>query len=384
MTRTALVVGIALVLGGSLVAGQVPIKVTIGGSAESYGFDPGFGPAPGQVEYTQITQIAAPVGVVVPLGRYGDITVSTGFVHVLLNSRYPETLENQTLTGALDTEMRLSWNVIPGRVIAFVNGVIPTGTATVEEGQLNILGVLASDVIGFRIPTVGTGGGGGGGFGAAVPISGSWSVGIGGSVRVPLAYQPLTGVADEIKPGTDLRLRAGVEGSIARRTYLRIAGVFARQGDYTVADTGRSGVGNRIMGHLSLNQGVGSGALTVYAFDVFRGTPELIGASVLPRGNLMGAGARYELPLGSRFRAVPRAEFRFSSQATADDDTLRKAGNSWRFGADLQYDLGGPLRVVLQGDGVIGSLRPLTMLEPSVQLIDFGGWRAGLFLELRP
>jgi hypothetical protein len=384
MRATSVLVGVGLVLGGGPLAGQFPIKVTIGGSAESYAFDPGFGPEPGQVEYTQVTQIAAPLGVSVPLGRHGDLTISTGFVRVWLNSRFPQELENQDLTGALDTEMRLSWNVIPNRVIVFANGVIPTGTATVEEGQLNILGVSASDVIGFRIPTVGTGGGGGGGFGAAVPISGSWSAGIGGSVRVPLAYQPLTDATDKIKPGTDLRLRAGIEGSIARRTYLRIAGVFARQGDYVVADTGRSRVGNRIMGHLSLNQGLGNGALTVYAFDVFRGTPELVGATVLPRGNLFGAGARYELALGSRFLVVPRGEFRVSEQAAIDDDAMRKAGQSWRLGADLQYSLSGPLRVILQGDGVIGSLRPITGAEPSGELPGFSGWRAGLFLEWRP
>ena len=138
------------------------------------------------------------------------------------------------------------------------------------------------------------------------------------------------------------------------------------------------------MGHLSLNQGMGNGALTVYAFDVFRGTPEVVGASVLPRGNLLGAGARYELPFGARFRVVPRAEFRASSQATVGDDTLRKAGTSWRFGADLQWDLSNPLRLVVQGDGVIGSLRPLTTTEPLSPLVGFGGWRGGLFLELRP
>lgn len=363
-----------LVPAAASLAAQPDVRVSVSGSIESYAFDPGF-------TFSRVTQYAVPVGIQATFGEVADVTVSTGYLNVALTSRDTEQLPDQDLSGALDTEVRLGWHVVPRRVIAFVTGVLPTGTQTVSQEQLTILGVLASDVIGFRVPIPGSGGGAGGGFGAAFPLGASWSAGIGGSVRVPFSYQPLTGVTDEIKPGTDMRVRVGVEGSLARRTYLRVAGMFARQGDYQVADTGRAGVGNRMMGHLSLNQGVGRGALTVYAFDVFRGSAEVVGASVLPRGNLIGAGLRYELPLGPRVTAIPRAEFRHSDQATADDDTLRKAGNGWRFGADLQFDVAGPLRVVAQGDGLFGSLRPG---DAAAELVDMSGWRAGLFLEWRP
>jgi hypothetical protein len=119
----------------------------------------------------------------------------------------------------------------------------------------------------------------------------------------------------------------------------------------------------------------------VYAFDVFRSSAEVVGASVLPRGNLLGAGARYELPLGARITAIPRAEFRFSDQATPEDDALRRAGTSMRFGADVNFDVNGPLRIVVQGDGLFGSLRPDATAG---ELADLSGWRAGVFLEWRP
>jgi hypothetical protein len=372
MTRIVVV----LVLFGSAasLAAQTDVRVSVSGSVESYAFDPGF-------EFSRVSQFAVPVGIQAKFGEAADLTVSTGYLHVALTSRDTQALPDQDLRGALDTEIRLGWHVVPRRVIAFVTGVLPTGTQTVTEDQLTILGALASDVIGFRVPIPGSGGGAGGGFGAAFPLSASWSAGIGGSVRVPFAYQPLSSVADEIKPGTDVRVRIGVEGSLARRTYLRVASMFARQGEYKVADTGRSAVGNRIMGHLSLNQGIGTGALTVYAFDVFRSSAEVVGASVLPRGNLLGAGARYELPLGARITAIPRAEFRFSDQATPEDDALRRAGTSMRFGADVNFDVNGPLRIVVQGDGLFGSLRPDATAG---ELADLSGWRAGVFLEWRP
>jgi hypothetical protein len=373
MTRIVLALALLTPAATSLVA-QPELRVSVSGSVESYAFDPG-------LAFSRVTQYAVPVGIQARFGEVADVTVSTGYVNVALTSRDTQQLPDQDLSGALDTEIRLGWHVIPRRVIAFVTGVLPTGTETVSADQLSILAVLASDVIGFRVPVPGTGGGAGGGFGAAFPLSGSWSAGIGGSVRVPFSYQPLSSATGEIKPGTDMRARVGIEGPLARRTYLRVAGMFARQGDYQVADSGRSGVGNRMMGHLSLNQGLGTGALTVYAFDVYRGSAEVVGASVLPRGNLFGAGARYELPLGVRVTAIPRAELRLSDQATVADDALTKAGSSWRFGADLQFDATGSLRIVAQGDGLIGSLRPADMAG---DLVDMSGWRAGLFLEWRP
>jgi hypothetical protein len=373
MTRVVVVLALVVPVAASLAA-QPDVRVSASGSVESYSFDTEFA-------FSRVTQLAVPVGLQAKFGEVADLTVSTGYLNVSLTSRDPEQLPDEDLSGALDTEVRLGWHVVPRRVIAFVTGVLPTGTETVTQNQLPILGVLASDVIGFRVPIPGSGGGAGGGFGAAFPLGASWSAGIGGSVRVPFSYQPLSGRTDEIKPGTDVRVRVGVEGSVGRRTYLRVAGMFARQGDYQVADTGRSGVGNRMMGHLSLNQGLGTGALTVYAFDVFRGSAEVVGASVLPRGNLLGVGARYELPLGAQVTAIPRAELRLSDQATPEDDALQKAGRSVRFGADVEFHVNGPVRIVAQGDGVFGSLRPGTTAG---ELVDLSGWRAGVYLEWRP
>ncbi|MBE0590866.1 MAG: hypothetical protein IH616_00530, partial [Gemmatimonadales bacterium] len=144
-----------------------------------------------------------------------------------------------------------------------------------------------------------------------------------------------------------------------------------------------TGVGNRIVAYLSLNQGVGNGSLSIYGYDVYRAQAQLeataVGLAALPRGNLIGAGTQYEFRIGQRVRATPRVEFRYSLQAPDDTTTtLSKAGESWRFGADLRWSASRVFDVVLQGSGMTGSI------VSNLETVGFDGWRAALHLELKP
>jgi hypothetical protein len=376
MTRAAAVLALVLTAGAAAAAGQVPIRVTASGSYESYDFDAG-------LAFSKIAEFAVPIGIVVPFGRVGDLTVSTGLADVRLTSSDTAALADQIVSGMLDTEFRLSWNAVRERVVVFGTAVAPTGIETVQAEELAILGVLASDIIGFQAPTLGTGGSAGGGFGAALPVGGSWSVGVGGSVRVPFKYLPVLGTTAKIKPGVDFRGRIGAEGPLARRTYVRVAGIFAHQTNNTYADTAETGVGNRLVGYVSLNQGIGNGSLSLYGYDVYRAkaqlAPTAVGLAALPRGNLLGAGAQYEFRIGQKVRATPRAEYRYSWQAPDDTTgTLSKAGDSWRFELGLRYIVSRVFDVVLQGGGATGSL------VQDAESIGFSGWRGALHLELKP
>ena len=79
---------------------------------------------------------------------------------------------NEAIQGPLDTEVRVSYDVIPGRLIVLVNGSAPTGT-TVPASELSVLGAISSDIIGFTAPSLGAGGDVGGGFVAAGRPAGS-------------------------------------------------------------------------------------------------------------------------------------------------------------------------------------------------------------------
>jgi hypothetical protein len=352
---------------------RVAVRAAVFG--ETYSFDPGPG-----VRFSRISEITVPLGVTVPLGRFGDLHLSSGYVNVQLES---DSVADQTISGLLDTELRLSWNAIPGRLLVFVNAGLPTGTETVTLEELSVVTVVATDVIGFAASTVGSGGGVGAGFAGAVPLGRSWALGLGGGVRGPFSYQPIVGDTNTLRPGIDVRLRAGVEGSLARRTYLRTAVVLAHRRKDEVGGTTRNGIGNRFIGYLSLEQGLGNASLNLYVFDVFRTDPQIeqtaVGTAVVPRGNLIGTGAQLVWRLNRTMTLTPRVEFRLSSQAQSEaDPTLRLFGESLRFGADWRYTFNPRWSVVLQADGATG------FIAPEVEHVGFMGGRAAIHVEWMP
>jgi hypothetical protein len=384
MTRAIPIVAIfASVIG----AGPVTAQQAPGGRTavffERYTFADGltFG---GTSQLDAVSEWTIPVGVTVPLGRYVDLALSSGFARVHVERSGAEDL---SISGALDTEARLSVQAVPGNLVVFVTGAIPTGVETVEQEELGVLSLLASDIVGFSATTLGTGGNVGGGFAGAIPV-GRWAIGLGSTFREPLSFTPIVGQPGELKPGRELRLRAGLEGPLGQRSYMRIAGIVALRAKDELADSTSNGVGNRFMGYLSLDQGVGNTSLTIYVFDVFRADPRIeetaLGAGVLPRSNLLASGARLAIPVAARTTLVPRVEFRNSWAAASDTDTdLSVAGRSFRFGADIRQGLHDRLALVLQGGGIVGFVRQLGDQQLG-ENVDLRGFRAALHLEVTP
>ncbi len=361
---------LAAALGGGELAAQT-MEASSAVFIESYRFKRG-------LVLDRVTEVTVPVGVSVGLGRRASFALAGGYVWVDLRSADPQLLPHQRIAGALDTEARLSLDAVPGRLIVFATGVIPSGVETVEREELSILGAISSDLIGFATSSVGNGGNVGAGFAAAFPI-GEWALGVGGTVRQPLGYRPVVEEPGELRPGADTRVRVGAEGPLARRTYVRAAGMFAHRAKAEVAGTTQNGVGNRFVGYLSVDQGIGSARLVAYAFDALRTDPQVepttLGAAVLPRGNLAGAGLRVAFPAGSRVSLAPLAEFRSSWVEDAGDLVL--AGRSLRFGTDVRAEVGPQAAVVVQGSGVSG------FVVQAGSRVGFRGFRAAVHLEVR-
>lgn len=341
---------------------------------ESYRFGPG-------LAFDQVSELTVPLGLTLRFGSFGDLALSSGYARVGLSSASLQ-LPDQQISGLLDTEARLSVNLVPGKLVLLVMGAAPTGTQTVQPEELAVLGVIASDVIGFATSTLGTGGNLGGGLAGAVPV-GRFAVGFAATVRQPMGYTPVLGQPDELQPGNEIRLRSGFEGPVGRRTYVRVAGIFARTAKDRVAGFPRHGVGNRVIGYASVNQGLGAASVTLYGFDVFRSDPQIeqtaIGAALLPRGNVLGAGGRVDLRLGPAMSLAPRAEYRLS--AAAPDTAvsgLERLGQSLRVGFDLRRRLTPAAVLVLQGGGVRGHV-----VQAGTR-VNLSGYRAALHLELRP
>jgi hypothetical protein len=357
-------------------AASAQVRTTVRAQAvyESYAFDPGF-------TFSKVTEVAVPVGIDVAYGRM-TATLSSGYVSLAL-----EPDDYDRVSGLIDTELRIGFSLIPGRLIAVFTGSVPTGVK-VDSAQAAVLTPIASDVIGFAIPTLGMGGSVGGGLVAALK-AGKFAVGAGATYSYPFTYQPFENSTTELVPGAEVRGRIGIEGPLAQRTYLRFAGVFAARGKDEFGDVVQSGIGHRLIGYAELVQGLGTMQLTVYGFDVYRGDPSIEGAAVLPKGNLLAAGLRHTIPVTSSLSVAPRAEWRMSTAApvtSADADgtpltfgSLQKVGTSVRLGLDLTQALARGVSVSAFGSGLFGDVRPTGGSD-----IPISGWRAGLILNVTP
>lgn len=376
MRRATIVIPTALLLLGALeVGGQTRASVRTAFIAESYKFEEGF-------TYDRLSQYSIPFGLDFDFGQRIHLAVSTGWVNVDLKSQDTGALPHQQLSGLIDTEARLTVDVIPSRFAVILAGGVPTGIQTVAQEELAALGAISSDIIGLTTNELGNGGVAGVGFVGALPL-GRFALGYGATFRTAFKYQPVLDNPAELKPGNEVRLRLGFEGPVARRSYLRFAGILATRQEDAIDGELQNGVGNRLVGYLSFSQGIGSSSLTLYGFDVYRAEPQIggtvVGTQPLPKGNLFAAGARWEFPLGSSSTIAPRAEVRASDQAPIDDPngSLSKAGRSLRGGIDFRYQVSRQFSLVLQGDGFGGML---------VQDGEYGitGYRAGLHLEWHP
>jgi len=369
-----LAAGLLLTVTGAASA-QVRTTVRAQTVYESYAFDPGF-------TFEKVSEFSIPVGVDVSFGRRVDVTLSTGFVSLKVE---PEA-EFETASGLIDTELRLGINLIPGRLIAVFTGVIPTGVK-VDSANASVLTPIASDVIGFAIPTLGMGGSVGGGFVGAMPV-GKFALGAGLTAMYPFTYEPFQNSTTQLAPGGEIRARLGIEGPLATRTYLRVAGVFAARGKDEFGDVTQSGIGQRYIGYAEVSQGIGRTQLTLYGFDVYRGEPSIEGPAVLPKGNLIAAGLRHAVPVTSSFSVAPRAEWRMSTAApvtSTDDDgtpltfgSLEKVGSSLRLALDMTQTLARGVAVSGYGSWLTGEVRP----EGVATDIPLDGWRAGLTLSV--
>lgn len=357
----------AILLSANPVAAQIGVRARV--VNESYTFDAG-------LALKEVTETTVPIGISIKLGNFGSLAISTGYVTVDVSG---PGISDQSISSPLDTEFRFTYNLIPGKFMLLFNGAIPTGTKTVELQELSVLGAISSDVIGFSSPSVGTGGNVGGGFAAAIPLGSKFAVGVGASFKKALSYQPVANRTGDLLPGAEARVRLGLQGSLARRTYVRLAAIYATRGRDDFDNITRSGVGNRIIGYGSINQGFGGSSVTLYGFVVNRADPKLSDdptVPALPQGRLVAFGGRFDLRLGGSLAFAPRVEIRNSQEQI--NSSLQKIGASTRIGADLTIGIGRSADFVLQGSFVTGEV------VQSGAEIGFDGMRFGAYLDWHP
>lgn len=365
----------ALALPGQPASSQVSVGVRGAAVFESYDLSPSL-----DSMVDNVSELSVPLVATAQIGRRARLTLATGYARVSVRNQAQETSE---ITGLLDTKLRLEFQALRDRVTLFTTSSFPTATATLGSDAIPLLGVLASDVVGFAAPTLGAGGAVGGGIAVAVPVGGM-ALGLASSFSANGTYEPIEGQASEFRPGAELRVRAGIEGPVARRSFLRISGVFARRGNDEINGASATSIGNRFSGYLFLEQGLGSSTLVLYAFDMFRADAGLestpVGTTLLNRGNVFVAGAQWSFPFSSGTAFAPRVELRDSrSEVDGEGSGLKRLGRTARFGADLSQRLGGRLTGVLRADGLVGNVAHTSLGGDA----DIRGYRLTLQVEAR-
>lgn len=332
--------------------------------------------------YEAASQMAVPLTVDMSLGGRAHLTLSAGFLRVELEPDEANGGESQVVSGLLDTEVRVGLDVVRDRVRLLISGALPTGNGSVPFEDVPVLGVTASDLIGFAVADLGGGGKFGGGLVMTVPLG---AMAVGGAVVYThsFPFEPVVDFDTELQPGAELRARAGIEGPIADRTYVRLAGIFARRAQDRIEGDPQSGVGNRFAGYATLTQGVGRGTVSLFLFDVFRADPQLertaVGTAFVPRGNLLAAGIRASAPLAGSLRFEPRVEYRLSHAASdSEGGEMEQLGSTVRFGADLRHRLTPQFSIAVGGDGLTGSFSEANG-SPGIS-----GFRGTFHLEWQP
>jgi hypothetical protein len=321
--------------------------------------------------FDHVVEWTVPVSLSHRLGPSLTVDLSSGYAHASALTT-SGTLE---VSGPTDTDVRLSWAALSGRLIVSVAGTLPTGKKAVDTSSVPLLSALATEVLNFTTPSFGTGGGVTGGFATAFKLGERWAAGVGGSYRWHARYTPVVGSGD-LEPGGEGRVRLGAEGPVGGRGYFRGAAVYATSGADTLGAGSRSASGPRVLLYSGLSFPAGRGTLSLYAYDRYRLRPHGYDSTVVqvPRGNVLALGARLERPLSPALSLAPNVEFRHELAGPATG-SLALLGWLVRPGVDVRYRASGALTVLVQGQAAFGRLADN---GSSVSLV---GPRAVLLLE---
>jgi hypothetical protein len=332
---------------------------------ESYSFGAG-------LAFRRISELTIPITVQQRFGNRFVIDVGTAYASASVRETNGNTIDH---SGLIDTDVRATVGVIPGRLVFNLVGTIPTGATAVPDTTIPLFGATATDLLGFTTPGFGSGGGVSAGFASAFKMGSNWAVGTGASYRYGASYTPVQG-GSTLTPGGEVRARVGIEGPFGGGKYFRGAFIYTTSGANDIGGGGQSAIGDRVLVYASMNMPFGRSNLSLYGWEMRRLRArnfDVPGTVVVPRGNVLALGARLDRPLTPRTTLSPLVEFRH--ELTGPADRMQLLGYLLRTGTDLRYRLSDRATGVVQAQFAFGSLQDE---GTSVSIV---GPRVGLLIE---
>ena len=341
---------------------------TIGRSGvyfESYSFGSG-------LAFDRISEFTIPISVTQRLGDWLVLDVGTAFASASVREADGTTIDH---SGLVDTDLRATIGVIPGKLVFNLVGTIPTGATAVPDTTIPLFGATATDLLGFTTPSFGTGGGVSAGFASAFKLSSDWAIGTGMSYRYGASYTAVKG-GGTLTPGGEVRARLGIEGPFGGGKYFRGAFVYTTSGANDIGSGRQSSIGDRVLAYGAVSMPFGRSHLAVYGWEMRRlrarnfDSPSTL---AVPRGNVLALGARLDHPLNPNATLSPLLEFR--QELTGPGPHMTLLGYLLRTGTDLRYRLGDRATAVLQAQIAFGKL------QDEGTTVSLVGPRLGAFIE---
>jgi len=331
---------------------------------ESYSFGAG-------LAFDRISEMTIPIAITQRFGSRVVVDLGTAYASASVREAGGNTIDH---SGLVDTDIRATIGVIPGRLLLTLGGTLPTGAAEVPDTTIPLFGVTATDLLGFTTPGFGAGGGFSGGFASAFKVGQNWAVGTGGSYRYGASYTPVAG-GSEMAPGGEVRGRVGVEGPFGGGKYFRGALIYTTSAANEMGGGQQSVIGDRVLAYAAVSMPLGRNSLALYGWEMRRLRPrgyDEPGAIAVPRGNVLALGARFERPMSPKVTLVPLLEFRHELTGT---DKMELLGYLVRTGTDLRYRLNAQATAVVQAQLAFGKL------NDEGESVSLFGPRLGVLIE---
>lgn len=277
-------------------------RVGAGVTYESYFFS-----SADAVSLESLSLLTIPVGARVALTRALDLEVASAWASA--TAERPDG-SSSDVTGPTDTELRLRASFARGALTITGIALLPTGSEALTLDEVDIAGLIAADVLPFRISNWGTGGG----FGASTAVAhgfGDFAAGLSVGYVVAREFEPLSDDDFTYRPGNQLHVRAALDrtfGSAGKAALVLTMQRFASD-ELDGGNLFQTGDRYQAVGSYAFAAGARGNAI-VYAGYLHRGEGEFEDdPEVLPAEGLAFGGFGLELPAG-RMLLQPSVDLR--------------------------------------------------------------------------
>ena len=367
MMRPRVIIAVLGLAVPSLAAAQAGTTAARSGVVfESYSFGSG-------LAFTRISELTIPITLTQRIGSRFAFDIGTAFASASVEQSNGKTLDH---SGLVDTDLRATISLIPGRLIFNLVGTIPTGATAVPDTTIPLFGVTATDLLGFTTPGFGSGGGVSAGFASAFKMGNSWAVGTGASYHYGASYTPVEG-GTPMTPGGEVRGRLGIEGPFGGGKYFRGALIYTTTAANDLGGGAQSTIGDRVLAYAAMSTPLGNSSLQLYGWEMMR-MSATAGTVAVPRGNVLAIGARMDRPVSAKATLSPLVEFRHELTGATDTtgkSSLALLGYLLRTGTDLRYRLSSRATGVVQAQVAFGTL------HDGATSVSLFGPRLGAYIE---